>query len=168
MRRNAVVFDQPAEETSSLRARISRKVRIGSEEPDACWLWTGGTIDGYGSMSIGDKHGVLVHRVVWELTLGPIPDGMCVLHRCDVRNCVRPSHLELGTVADNAVDMAERRRGHRSKRGLPYGVSKLGNRWKAAIGINGRLKYLGLFQTMQEASDVAERERQEVYGGEPR
>lgn len=44
-------------------------------------------------------------RVSWALEQGPIPDGKWVLHRCDNRRCVRPSHLFLGSSQDNVDDM---------------------------------------------------------------
>lgn len=72
-----------------------------------CWLFTGATSSGYGVIGSGGKYGrfVYVHRIIWEWANGPIPDGLCVLHQCDVRNCLRPEHLFLGSKADNAADM---------------------------------------------------------------
>jgi hypothetical protein len=83
------------------------------DKTDGCWLWTGWTSRfGYGRIK-RDNRECLTHRVSWELTNGPIPDGMCVLHRCDVPACVRPDHLFLGTKTDNAADRTAKGRTHR-------------------------------------------------------
>lgn len=68
---------------------------------DTCWLWTGGaTTKGYGTIVVeGRKH--YVHRFVYELMVGPIPDGLHIDHLCRVRNCVNPSHLEPVTNFEN-------------------------------------------------------------------
>jgi hypothetical protein len=69
-------------------------------------------LNGYGRFGRpGNKHGY-AHRVAWEFEHGPIPGGLQVNHRCDVRNCVRPDHLYVGTQFENVVDMIERSRGH--------------------------------------------------------
>lgn len=82
--------------------------------PTDCWLWTGSkTADGYGHHTIrnGRKFfGMRVHRVAWFLTHGQIPDGMNVLHKCDVRACANPAHLFLGTCKDNSEDMVNKGR----------------------------------------------------------
>ncbi len=73
---------------------------------DACWAWTKGRNfrrGGYGKIKIrGKDRGA--HRVAWELENGPIPEGMLVCHRCDNPPCCNPSHLFLGSHADNNHD----------------------------------------------------------------
>lgn len=76
-----------------------------------CWLWTGALTDGYGNVVIGQRN-YRAHRVAYELFVGPVPDKLYVLHRCDVRNCCRPDHLFVGTPFENVMDCnAKSRRG---------------------------------------------------------
>lgn len=60
----------------------------------------------------------LAHRVSWILNVGPIPKGMCVLHKCDNPRCVRPDHLFLGTKADNTADAIAKDRLQRGERSV--------------------------------------------------
>ena len=92
-----------------IEERFFKKV----EKTDSCWIWKGRTHkQGYGMFSAKPAHKNWVsHRASWEIHYGTIPNGLCVLHKCDVRSCVRPDHLFLGTYKDNAVDMYSKGRG---------------------------------------------------------
>jgi hypothetical protein len=77
--------------------------RVDADGP--CWLWTGAkNRGGYGVISKGRRDGVaIVHRVVWELLVGPIPEGADLDHLCRIRECCNPDHLEPVTRAVNVA-----------------------------------------------------------------
>ena len=82
--------------------RFWRKVdRSGG--PDACWVWLAGRQSaGYGLFYL-DGSPKVAHRVAYEITVGPIPDGMQLDHLCRVRACVNPGHLEPVSNRENAL-----------------------------------------------------------------
>lgn len=73
--------------------------------PDSCWLWLGSLMSrGYGQFSVGPRGGAKnwrTHRLAYELSVGPIPDGMALDHLCRNRRCCNPRHLEPVTTAEN-------------------------------------------------------------------
>lgn len=106
----------PKRSRPTMADRFWRKV----DKSGDCWLWTGTkTNNGYGMFCV-DGSMRLAHRVAWQLTHGLLPEwseqrtGLCVLHRCDVRACVNPSHLWLGSNSENMTDMMLKKR-HRAK-----------------------------------------------------
>ena len=95
-----------------------------TDDVNSCWEWTAAKINaGYGQVSLNGTT-VLAHRFAWVLHFGDIPEGLCVLHKCDNRGCVRPDHLWLGTKADNQRDMVDKGRSARLQ-GEDHGRSKL-------------------------------------------
>ncbi len=111
---NAVKRRRP----KSLIARIGEHFEFS---PDGCWRWTGSvTPQGYGMFAFSDE-GKRAHRVMYELLVGPIPEGLTLDHLCRVRHCVNPEHLEPVTLAENV------RRGWRSRGGRLRLVSAEGS-----------------------------------------
>lgn len=105
---------------SPVSDRLLRRVYYST---DGCWIKPGAengrgySVVKIGSMADGSRRQGLAHRVAYQLFCGDIPDGLCVLHRCDNRRCVNPDHLFLGTAKDNTEDMVAKGRNGRSKEG---------------------------------------------------
>lgn len=81
-----------------------------ADEVSGCWIWQAARSGrGYGTMKIGGRKEA-AHRISYELHKGPIPEGMLGCHKCDVRLCVNPDHIFLGTNLDNTQDMISKGR----------------------------------------------------------
>lgn len=79
---------------------------------DACWLWNGASgagYQGYGTFWMDNAYW-RAHRAAYVLFVGPIPDGLQILHSCDNDRCVNPGHLRPGTQVENMDDAFARGR----------------------------------------------------------
>lgn len=103
----------------SLADRLAARTAKGP----GCWLIAGYQQPGHGYVYIGNGHNdppyLSAHRAAYLLAYGPIPDGLEVMHSCDVPNCVNPAHLSLGTHAQNLHDSLHKGRFN------AFGIQKL-------------------------------------------
>lgn len=84
--------------------------KVAKVDGEGCWLWQAGqNRHGYGAFYLNGRNHP-APRIAYELTYGPIPEGMLACHRCDNPQCVRPDHLFLGDTRANAVDMVAKGR----------------------------------------------------------
>ena len=132
-----------------------------------CWLWTASIVgNGYGGFSL-DGQMRRAHRVAWELTFGPVPDGYQVLHKCDVRPCVRPDHLFLGTHTDNLRDAAAK--GRVGKPGFHWRPEKLrthfpnGHEFTEANTARYRSKAGGDYRVCRQLQETSERKAIQIF-----
>lgn len=89
------------------RCRLWSYIRIEND----CWIFTG-TLNGKG---YGCFSRTSAHRASYKIFKGDITEGKFVCHKCDVKSCVNPDHLWLGTHEDNMLDMVKKERHGKSK-----------------------------------------------------
>ena len=131
--------------------------KVAKKGPDECWLWTASRLKffGHGQFWARKADGKLMpepaHRSSWKINVGPIPEGMCVLHRCDVPTCVNPAHLFLGSRADNIADMVAKGRQARgeSKRGTRLTESQVVSMRNAVAAGNPQIDVAAQFGISQ-------------------
>ena len=117
-----------------------------------CWEWIGRFGNaGYGQVKRNGKNKG-AHRISYELTHGAIPAGLCVLHRCDNRKCVRPDHLFLGTKRDNTRDMIQK---GRAKKPYTNRTRCRNGHELAVVGTVRGKKEQGAFDTCRKCYEVA-------------
>ena len=126
-----------------------------------CIVWTGSRIgNGYSQFRVHGKQ-VLVHRYAWERVNGPIPDGMFIDHICHNRTCVKIDHLRLASSSEN---LSNRKGPHPTSKSGARNVSFHQGRWAVRVTKNRKPHYFGSYDTLDEAKEVAQRAREEMFG----
>lgn len=94
--------------------RTRAEILWARTRPDSvtgCWQWVGSmAVNGYGRYGYPSAY---AHRLMYELIVGPIPEGLVIDHLCRNRGCVNPAHLECVTLAENVKRGAASRRAER-------------------------------------------------------
>lgn len=139
---------------ATLKKRFLAKIK----KTETCWLFTG-ALDrkGYGKIGAGGRGSktLAAHRVAYELFNGKIPDGLNVLHVCDVPNCVRYDHLEVGTQQKNIQDASNRGR---------MRTSAHGNEPRGEAHGRAKLSASDIMEIRSLAGKKAQREIGELFG----
>lgn len=153
---------KPGPKPMPIDVRFWRRVPKGNL--DACWEWDGSRLAaGYGQFGLTRSRPVLAHRMAWELTHGPIPEGMHVLHRCDNPPCCNPTHLFLGSNSDNIADRVAK---GRSPVGREHWSSRNGDRVARGERAGGAKLTQGKVDAIRQlrAQGVTQRELAERFG----
>ncbi|RZT87553.1 HNH endonuclease [Pseudonocardia sediminis] len=140
--------DRNTQQTASQPMRYVRAPfwsKVGTGDSDACWPWLAGRVgSGYGTCGPG----IYAHRVAYEISVGPIPDGLTIDHLCSNRICCNPSHLEPVTREENA------RRGEKNRRTRSGGRS-LASRTECKNGhayVEGSFRWSGTARVCRQCA----------------
>jgi hypothetical protein len=149
----ASVLDKSMLDTSDLA-----RFWIWVEKTDTCWNWTGRTdAKGYGRMQTSSGQ-FLTHRISWAIEHGTTDSGLFLDHACHNAACVRPDHLRLATVKQNAENLLPVRAasGYR-------GVYPAKGKWSAMVKHNGKIYRSGKHLTPESANEAAIEMRNQLF-----
>jgi len=118
-----------------------------------CHIWTGAIkTSGYGCISINKKvH--YAHRLAYEQTNGPIPDGLVIDHTCHRKACVNPAHMQAVTTKQNSENVGKPARAASGYRGVHFHNQR--NQFVARVRHNGQMFHGGYFDSAEDANAAA-------------
>lgn len=132
-----------------------------TEWQGACLIWTGAKNSmGYGQLGVQGKT-MYAHRYSWMKANGPIPNGAEIDHVCHTPLCCNPRHLRIATREENTSHIKGAQKNSRS--GF-RNVYPRGSKWYVQIRSKGVIHSFGSYDSIEEASEVAHRERKKLHG----
>ena len=142
---------------NNILKKTNKSGKIVKSDLSYCWEWQGILKEGYGIYSK-----LAVHRFSYEYNYSKIPNGYCVMHKCDNRCCLNPNHLEIGTLQDNIADKVKKGRSKGGNRvGMRSNFSKLsdedikyikdnennrGERWAKELGVKFGVRFQHIYR----------------------
>ena len=122
----------------TLKERFDAKWKL--DPITGCWMWTASMTKGQGALLIGGRGGrnVMAHRIAHALYIGPVPDSLCVMHRCENMSCVNPEHLFLGSLQDRSDHMTGRGRQHSTLKPHDVEIARLRHTRGVALPVIAR------------------------------
>jgi hypothetical protein len=132
------------------------------EFTDTCWVWVAAKDRrGYGVFGLNGKT-QFAHRIAYEWSSGPIPEGIHIDHICHNPSCIKPAHLRLATRKQNLENQLG---AHRNSASGIRGVSwhKASQKWLAKVGHHGGVVCVGYFTDIKEAERAVIAKRNELF-----
>lgn len=131
-----------------------------------CWEWTAGkNAKGYGRMSVyrNEKYNaMLAHRIGYEISVGPIPEGLGLDHTCHNPGCVNPAHLRVVTQKQNLENLAGAFSTSKSGvRGVCWEERR--NLWRATVTHNRKQHHVGHFANIEDAEAAVVVARKQLF-----
>jgi hypothetical protein len=130
--------------------------KVDRTEPDRCWEWPGfHDRHGYAKSGLGNGWPQLAHRAMYEILVGPIPDGLQIDHICHNRGCLNPAHMQAVTAKQNLENTIARPLSKSGVRGVYHDTRNPNNPWVVSVTHNGKSVYGGGFPTRDDAEHAA-------------
>ena len=134
---------------SSLTERDRFWSKVAKAGPDECWMWTAARRGPYGLFNVPPTT-IGAHRYAFEDAFGPIPTGFVIDHRCRVKLCVNPAHLQLATTLLNSQNHSgPTRRNTSGVRGVWWCTTT--QKWRGQVRLKGRVYGIGGHDTLESA-----------------